>query len=129
MMQYCFDGISPEATRILRSKLTTRRVFLRQAGVGLAGAALAGAMSTGRAMAADGGRRKQSIEQVQQTYSDDIMKLKGVVGHGSGSKGREKVLVIYVQDTAAKEYVTALLADRIAGYPVRIEVTGEIRAQ
>lgn len=82
----------------------------------------------GRAMASGDSRRKRSIEEVQQTYGDDIMKLKGVIGHGIGSKGKEQALVVYVQDATAKKYVGQLLADRIAGYPILIAVVGEITA-
>ena len=129
MTQGLGEQAKPSGSDTPQHKRTTRRAFLWMAGAGLASMVSMGAMGPGRPRAADGGTRKQSITQVQQMYGSDIMKLKGVVGHGIGLKGGEQALIIYVQDTAAQEYIDMLLADRIAGHPVRIEVTGEIMAQ
>jgi len=71
--------------------------------------------------------KKPSIEDVQKTYGDDLLKLKGVVGHGIGMKGKEKALKVFVKDDAAKKHLEKLLRDTIEGYPVVIEVTGVIK--
>ena len=72
---------------------------------------------------------KRTIEQVKETHGDDLMALRGVVGNGIGeSKGRP-ALILYVETKEDARRLDALLSDEIEGYPLRIVVSGAIKAK
>ena len=99
-----------------------RRTLLRNVSIGVAAATAAGNVARGETNTASSGKEHPRIWEVQKTYGDDLIKLKGVVGHAIGLKGGIDALQIYVKDDGAKEYIANLLRDTIYGYPVVIVV-------
>jgi hypothetical protein len=62
-----------------------------------------------------------------EKHHDRLMSIPGVVGVGVG--GSEDSPVIVVMVSAGGAAMRKQLPDRIDGYPVKVEVTGEITAQ
>ncbi|RMI06842.1 MAG: hypothetical protein D6681_08150 [Calditrichaeota bacterium] len=69
---------------------------------------------------------KKSIEQVLQEHTDYLMRLPGVVGVGQGEHKGKPCIQIYVIHLSTE--LKHQLPRTLAGYPVRVQVTGEIRA-
>jgi hypothetical protein len=62
-----------------------------------------------------------------EKHQDRLMAIPGVVGVGIG--GSEDSPVIVVMVTTGGAAMRKQLPDQIEGYPVKVEVTGEITAQ
>lgn len=77
----------------------------------------------------DGAGTKRTIEQVQTTHGDDLMALRGVVGHGIGQEEGRPALILYVLTPKDAKRLDALLADVIEGYPLKIIVSGRVEAK
>jgi hypothetical protein len=68
-----------------------------------------------------------SIEDAQQQLTDRVMSLPGVVGIGIGEcEGEPCIKVFVVQQT---EELTREIPATFEGFPVAIQVAGEIRAR
>ena len=70
-----------------------------------------------------------TIEEVQAKYGDDLIALRGVVGHGIGEVGGKPALTLMVENQEDAERLGHLLARVIEGYPLKIEVTGKVEAR
>lgn len=70
---------------------------------------------------------ERTIEQVQEAHTEAWMAMPGVVGTAIGlHKGEPCILIL----TAANaEAIRAQIPERVEGYPVIIQQTGEIRAR
>lgn len=69
---------------------------------------------------------KQTIEQVQEKYQDQLMAIPGVVGVGIGAvDGKPVIQVLVIKKTPELEQQ---LPKMLEGYPVVIVETGRIRA-
>jgi hypothetical protein len=67
----------------------------------------------------------RSIDDVLAAHTPGLLALPGVVGTAQGeAEGRPVILVFVVEETDA---LRASIPDRIEGYAVRIQETGEIR--
>jgi hypothetical protein len=71
-------------------------------------------------------RPMKTIDEVIKTYSDSLMAIPGVVGlyHGQDDSGRTCLKVMVRQRTPEVE---RRIPERIEGYPVIIDETGEIK--
>jgi hypothetical protein len=69
----------------------------------------------------------KSIEDVLAMHNDSLMALPGVVGTAIGRCDGAPCIRVFVRDTAAAR--RARLADRLDGYLVRVEVTGDFHAR
>jgi hypothetical protein len=78
---------------------------------------------------ASGAPAVMTIDQVKEQYSSDVMQLSGVTSIGVSTEGKTTVLLIGVKNEAAKNHIHDLVRDSIKGFPVKIEVTGVIKAQ
>ncbi|MGQ9611169.1 MAG: hypothetical protein ACUVWN_17860 [bacterium] len=68
----------------------------------------------------------KSIEEVIEKYTDELMSISGVVGIGQGIKDNKPcVMVLIIKDTPE---LKKKIPKTLDGYPVVIEVVGEIRA-
>lgn len=68
----------------------------------------------------------KTIEQVQETHTEHLMSIPGVVGTAIGeSGGRPCIKVLVSQKTAEIE---KRVPASLEGYPVVIEITGEFKA-
>jgi len=66
------------------------------------------------------------IKEVLKEHTDSLMALPGVVGTAQGlCDGNPCIMVLVVEKTPELE---KKIPERLEGYPVRIEETGEIRA-
>jgi hypothetical protein len=74
----------------------------------------------------DVARPMKSIDEVIKTYSDSLMTIPGVVGlyHGQDDSGRTCLKIMVKEKTPELE---KRIPERIEGYPVVIEETGEIK--
>lgn len=69
---------------------------------------------------------KLAIEQVQEKYQNQLLSVSGVVGVGIGAvDGKPVIKVLVIKKTPELEWKIPRVLE---GYPVVIEVTGEIRA-
>lgn len=69
---------------------------------------------------------KSTIEQVKEKHESRLMRTKGVVGVGiGGSTGGEPTLIVYVERKIPE--TTKKIPDRLGGFPVRVEVVGNIK--
>ena len=69
---------------------------------------------------------KLTIEQVQEKYQNQLLSVSGVVGIGIGAvDGKPVIKVLVIKKTPELEWKIPRVLE---GYPVVIEVTGEIRA-
>jgi len=69
---------------------------------------------------------KKTIEQVQESHTEEWMAIPGVVGTGIGeSHGKPCILVFTASNT---EEVRKRIPATVDGYPVVVQYTGEIRA-
>ena len=68
---------------------------------------------------------KRSLEQVQESHTKDLMAIPGVVGTaiGQAENGSPAILVFVEEKT---DEITRKVPTELEGYPVRIQVTGEI---
>lgn len=67
----------------------------------------------------------RSIDDVLALHTPRLLAIPGVVGTAQGEEeGRPVILVFVVRDTEA---LRAVISDRIEGYGVRVQETGEIR--
>ena len=69
----------------------------------------------------------KTIETVLAEHNESIMNVPGVVGTAIGRCDGTPCIRVFVRDSAAARRTG--LADRLDGYPVRIEVTGSFRAR
>jgi hypothetical protein len=67
-----------------------------------------------------------SINKIKTKYSDHFMAMPEVVGIGIGLMGDKDCIVIYL-DKLTKKLKNAL-PDELEGYPVKVEVIGEVKA-
>jgi hypothetical protein len=70
--------------------------------------------------------KKESIEQVKSKHEMQLLKIDGVEGVGIGEEDKKQVIKIYVSKNTKE--IQEMIPTQIAGYPVRIEVTGEFHA-
>jgi hypothetical protein len=99
--------------------------------------ALASALLFGALAACAGGRggvsreegrvSSRSIQQVLAAHTDSLMAVPGVVGTALGLCDGAPCIKVFVTDTAAA--ARGRLPDRLEGYPVKVEVTGTMRAR
>ena len=109
-------------------RLDCRRAFLRRVGAGLTATAFGGFFLRSSVATAQDSETPCDAVALQRKYGDDLMKLKGVVGHGTGLKGADESLEVYVKDEEAHKYIENLVRDSIEGHPVVFVVTGELTA-
>jgi len=64
----------------------------------------------------------RSIQEVQETYEDQLMKLKGIEGIGITTRNGEECLIIYTDKKSRKIKLTGDLAD----YSVVFEYMGSV---
>jgi hypothetical protein len=69
----------------------------------------------------------RTIEAVLAAHNDSLMARPGVVGTAIGRCDGAPCIRIFVRDSASAR--DAALADRLEGYPVRVEVTGTFHAR
>ena len=69
---------------------------------------------------------KMPIQKVQEKYTYSLMSIVGVQGIGIGKKGDKDCIVIFI-GTMTKD-MRKKLPKELEGYPVKIEKTGEFRA-
>jgi hypothetical protein len=67
-----------------------------------------------------------SVEEALEKHQDRLMSIPGVEAVGVGGDERSPVIVIMVRTGGAD--VRRRLPARLEGYPVSVEVTGEISA-
>ncbi len=68
---------------------------------------------------------QRPLAEVLRSRTPELLAISGVVGTGEGRlEGRPAFLVLVVRDTAE---LRARIPAEIEGYPVSIQVTGEIR--
>ena len=69
---------------------------------------------------------KKSIEEVMNTHSDEIMAIKGVAGIyiGQLENGKPCIVVMIIHKS---ESLNKKIPKTLEGYPVKIEVSGEIK--
>lgn len=70
--------------------------------------------------------KRQTIEQVQHEQGSRLMDIPGVVGTGVGQCDGQPCIVVFVREDSPA--LRRAVPTQLGGYPVRIEVTGEIRA-
>lgn len=92
--------------------------------LGTAAACAGGGSSNGQK---DTGEMTRSIEEVQDAHTPEWMAIRGVVGTGIGLCDEEPCIKVFV--ARRTEEIEERIPEEVEGYPVRIEVTGEFRAQ
>lgn len=70
---------------------------------------------------------RRSIEEVQEAHTPEWMEIDGVVGTGIGLCDEEPCIKVFV--ARRTEEIGEKIPDRVEGYRVRLEVTGDVRAQ
>ena len=70
---------------------------------------------------------EQTIEEVQEAYTEEWMSFPGVVGIGIGLCEGEPCIRVFLSrpSSEAEDAISA----RVDGYPVELEVTGEFRSR
>lgn len=68
----------------------------------------------------------RSIEEVQEAHTPEWMEIPGVVGTGIGLCDEEPCIKVFV--ARRTEEIEREVPEKVEGYRVRIEVTGEFRA-
>ncbi len=82
---------------------------------------------------AKGGKHKEgdlprrSIDEVLAAHNDSLLALPGVVGTAIGLCDSERCITVYVADSAAMRGTK--LPERLEGYRVRVEVSGQFKAR
>lgn len=66
------------------------------------------------------------IDDVLDKYQDQLMSIAGVVGIGVGANAGQPMLVVMV--AALTPEIKAAVPEHLGGFPVQVEVTGEISA-
>ena len=89
--------------------------------------ALAAGCARRAARGGDSVATSDSIETVLAAHTDSLMRVPGVVGTALGICDGAPCIRIFVADSSAAE--RGSLPTRLGGYPVRVEVTGPIRAR
>ncbi|HEY7233261.1 MAG TPA: hypothetical protein VH539_03880 [Gemmatimonadaceae bacterium] len=69
----------------------------------------------------------KSIEDVLAAHNDSLMALPGVVGTAIGRCDGTPCIRVFMRDSAAAR--ATRIAERLEGYPVRVEVSGMFRAR
>lgn len=69
---------------------------------------------------------ERTIEQVQEAYTDEWMKMSGVEGTGIGLFDDKPCIKIFT--SSKPQEVRAKIPSTVEGYPVIIEETGSFRA-
>jgi len=70
---------------------------------------------------------KRPIDQVLEAHTPGLMELPGVVGTGQGLCDGEPCITVML--VARTSELDQKIPSRLEGYPVKIQVTGEIRAR
>lgn len=115
-----------------RTVLRSRRSAIRPRAVFLAASLLAGAAFLG-CSEGDGGRERQEaaterpIEEVQEAHTPEWMEIPGVMGTGIGLCDDRPCIKVFVARRTPE--IEEKIPERVEGYRIRIEVTGEFRAQ
>jgi hypothetical protein len=68
-----------------------------------------------------------SIEEALRRHQDRLLALPGVVGVGIGEHAGRPVLVVFLDRPAGELEATTFPTD-LEGFPVELEVVGEVRA-
>ena len=70
---------------------------------------------------------EHTIEEVLAMHNDSLMALPGVVGTAIGLCDGAPCIRIFVRDSAAAR--RNALADKLGGYPLRVEISGQFHAR
>jgi hypothetical protein len=70
---------------------------------------------------------RMKIEKALEKHTNRLMAVDGVEGVGIGGTAQAPVIVIMVRSGATR--MARALPDKIEGYPVKVETSGEISAQ
>lgn len=70
---------------------------------------------------------EHTIEDVLAMHNDSLMALPGVVGTAIGLCNGAPCIRVFVRDSAAAK--RNRLADKLDGYPLRVEISGEFHAR
>ena len=70
---------------------------------------------------------RRSIDEVLAAHNDSLMALPGVVGTAIGFCDSERCITVYVTDSAAMRGTK--LPERLEGYRVKVEVSGQFKAR
>lgn len=70
---------------------------------------------------------RKPIKQVLKNHTPELMALPGVIGTAESSSDGKSCLMVMV--LARTPEIERRIPKQLDGYPVRIEVTGEIRAR
>lgn len=101
--------------------------FLTIAACGVGVAACAGGGDAGEDRASAGEAVSPTIEEVQEAHTAEWMEIPGVVGTGVGLCDGEPCIKVFV--ARRTDEIEKKVPDEVEGHRVRIEVTGEFRAQ
>jgi len=66
------------------------------------------------------------ISDVLHDYTDELMRLPGVIGTGEGSEGGERVIVVFVNQRTPE--LDKQIPPQVGGYHVVVRVTGDVTA-
>lgn len=69
---------------------------------------------------------RMEIDAVLEKHEDKLMAIPGVEGIGVGGTKSKPVILVMVRSDDKR--ITARIPKTIEGYPVKVEVTGEIQA-
>jgi len=68
---------------------------------------------------------RRSIEEVLASHNDSLLSLPGVMGTAIGLCESERCITVYLKDSAAA--TSKKVPERLEGYRVKLEVSGEVR--
>lgn len=100
---------------------------MRSSGAPLLLAASIAACAGSRSTPSEQRMPEQTIQAVLAAHNDSLMAVPGVVGTAIGRCHGSPCIRVFMRDSAA--VTRARIADRLEGYPVRVEVTGEFHAR
>ena len=90
-------------------------------------AGMAAACGGPRSQASESDMSERSIDAVLALHNDSLMAIPGVVGTAIGRCDGAPCIRVFMRDSASAH--NASLADRLDGYMLRVEVTGQFRAR
>ena len=102
------------------------RLLIFAIGMAVVSIQMAGCAGTGQARGEDKKMAPKTIQQVLEEYTDRWMAIPGVVGTAIGQfEGKPCIRILAVKKT---EELAKQIPSEVAGFPVVITETGEIRA-
>ena len=69
---------------------------------------------------------RRSIREVLKSHTDELMAIPGVVGVAEGESQGRRCIKVFVMDKNSK--LLRQIPDRIEGYQLQVEESGEFRA-